>query len=105
MTTALPRGSKLQLAALLLWPPLVAVAAAVIVERRAEARLARALADRAPIAVVDHFAFVRAAAGADGVDAGMREVRRISERLGADGYLVLDRRYVDAAPDALLVRP
>lgn len=105
MATPRPRLNRLQIALVLLWPPFAAIVAAVVVDWRAEERLARALSDRAPIAVIDHFAFVRAAGSGAGVDSGVQQIRAISERLRAEGYVVLDRRYVDAAPEPLVVKP
>ncbi len=105
MSRRILHGTRLHLALLALWPPCVAIACTVVAERRAEQRLARALSDRAPIAVIDHFAFIRNRSGADGVDSGIAEIRRISERLRAEGYVVIDRRYVDAVPETLVVQP
>jgi ABC-type ATPase with predicted acetyltransferase domain len=88
-----------------LWPLVVALLAGVALEQRGRRQLADALSDRAPLVVVDELAFVKAASDRGGAAAGIREAREVGERLRAAGYVVIDRRYVAAAPDRVVVRP
>ena len=81
------------------WPPLVAAMVWFAAPKQdASAELQR-------IAVVDRDAIALALANDRGPDGALQAVDGIVERLVADGYIVLDQRYVLRAPAAIVVRP
>ena len=59
----------------------------------------------APIAVIDRDAIVFALADRQGTDAAILGADAIADRLAAEGFVVLDRRYVLRAPADSLVKP
>lgn len=98
------------LTVLVLWPVVVLGLGHVVVYRTLEARLLerldRELAVRPPLAVIDPADFVDVAGGdAKAVEAGLRTAIEAAGKLGAAGYVVVDRQAVLAAPAESRVPP
>ena len=95
------------LALLLGWPLIVAGGAIAIVRPYVLAMVNDA--QRPPIAVVDVNAIVTSVRGAATDDAstdrGLARANEVVRQLRDEGYLVIDRAYVRAAPPAVVVAP
>lgn len=88
-------------AGIVLWPLIVAALALRLVGQTEP----EAATDTLKIAVVDRDAIALALAEQKGPEGAIRAADGIAERLAAEGYVVLDQRYVLRAPPAAVVRP